>query len=305
MTDTMPSDDAVQPGPDEAAGAAQASGQYVPADADAPATPAPAADDDAAAQQADVDATVEAILFASDKPLPATAIAKIGEFVSARVVRLAMASLNAKYESIGCSFRIVDIAGGLQMQTLPQYSDVLSRLIKSRGESRLSQAAMEALAVVAYRQPVLRADIEAIRGVACGEVLRSLMDRNLVKIVGRAEEIGRPMLYGTTKFFLEVFGLSGLDDLPNAQELRKAQRAEKPAPAAPATGETAPTAAPAATDAQTDAQTSQPVTPAEQGQPFVAAEAAAALAAVQPEGDMPQSSDSPGHVPDELTDDEQ
>jgi len=107
--------------------------------------------------------------------------------------------------------------------TLPQYHDVISRLFKTRNDSRLSQAAMETLSIVAYRQPVLRADIEAIRGVACGEVLRSLMEKQLVKIVGRAEVLGRPMLYGTTRRFLEIFGLNSLDELPKFEELRKSQ----------------------------------------------------------------------------------
>jgi segregation and condensation protein B len=95
-------------------------------------------------------------------------------------------------------------------------------------DSRLSQAAMETLAIVAYRQPILRADIESIRGVASGEVLRGLLERQLVKIVGRAEVIGRPMLYGTSKRFLEVFGLASLDDLPRVEELRSG--AETPFP---------------------------------------------------------------------------
>ena len=106
------------------------------------------------------------------------------------------------------------------MLTRPEYHDVVRRLFKNKSDSKLSQAAMETLAIVAYRQPILRADIEAIRGVASGEMLRSLMDKNLVKIVGRAEVLGRPMLYGTTRRFLEVFGLNSLDDLPNVEALR-------------------------------------------------------------------------------------
>jgi segregation and condensation protein B len=178
-------------------------------------------------------------------------VAEIGEFVSARIVRLAVSSLNTKYETMGCSFRITEIAGGLQMQTLPEYSDVLSRLVKSRGEGKLSQAAMEALAVVAYRQPVLRADIEAIRGVACGEVLRGLMEKQLIRIDGRAQILGRPLLYGTTRRFLEVFGLASLEDLPKSEELR--MPAQKPAEAAPAANEAAPAQASAVTPAQTPA----------------------------------------------------
>jgi segregation and condensation protein B len=96
----------------------------------------------------------------------------------------------------------------------------MSRLKGQRAQTRLSQAALETLAIIAYKQPMLRAQLEAIRGVACGEVLKSLMERRLVKIVGRAEEVGRPMLYGTTPEFLRVFGIANLSDLPQAKDLR-------------------------------------------------------------------------------------
>lgn len=168
----------------------------------------------------EIAATVEAILFASDKSLSASNISEIAQLGSARQVHEAVVRLNELYSQTGRSFRIVKIAGGYQMQTLPAYNDVVSRLVSTRREARLSQAALETLAIVAYRQPVLRADIEAIRGVSCGEVLRGLMEKNLVRIVGRANEIGRPMLYGTTKHFLEVFGLADLKDLPNVEQLR-------------------------------------------------------------------------------------
>jgi segregation and condensation protein B len=137
-------------------------------------------------------------------------------------IRGAVETLNADYEKTGRSFRIERVAGGLQMLTMPAYAEDITRLKGARQSSKLSQAALETLAIIAYRQPILRADLESIRGVACGEVLRSLMERRLVRIAGRAEEVGRPMLYGTTKEFLEVFGLATLDDLPNAKDLRPA-----------------------------------------------------------------------------------
>jgi segregation and condensation protein B len=137
-------------------------------------------------------------------------------------IRVAVEALNADYEQTGRSFRIERVAGGLQMLTMPAYAEDITRLKGARQSSKLSQAALETLAIIAYRQPILRADLESIRGVACGEVLRSLMERRLVRIAGRAEEVGRPMLYGTTKEFLEVFGLATLDDLPNAKDLRPA-----------------------------------------------------------------------------------
>ncbi|MHC4716644.1 MAG: SMC-Scp complex subunit ScpB [Planctomycetota bacterium] len=178
-------------------------------------------------------AAVEAVLFAADKPLSPSKISDVAELGGVRPVRQAVEELNGRYERDGRSFRIVEIAGGYQMQTLPQYAELIGRLNATRSESRLSQAALETLAIVAYRQPVLRADVEAIRGVACGEVLRGLMEKNLVRIAGRAEVIGRPMLYGTTNHFLEVFGLGGLKDLPDAEQLREPVAA----PEAPASDE--------------------------------------------------------------------
>jgi len=174
--------------------------------------------------------TVEAILFSTDAPLSAAKIAQVADLSSKREVSQAVDALNARYAESGSAFRIESVAGGYRLQTLEAYHDVLSRLFKAKSESRLSQPAMETLAIVAYRQPVLRADIEAIRGVACGEVLRGLLDKQLIKIVGRAEVIGRPMLYGTTRRFLEVFGLGGLGDLPQAEELRQAAKKAKSVP---------------------------------------------------------------------------
>ncbi len=176
---------------------------------------------DVEASRAQSAAVVEAILFATDSPISAGKMATVAELPQ-RVIKQAIAALNERYEANGTSVRIEELAGGYQMLTQSQFHEVLSRLLRVKSESRLSQAALETLAIVAYRQPILRADIEAIRGVACGEMLRGLMEKNLVKIVGRAEVLGRPMLYGTTKRFLEVFGLSGLDDLPRVDELRTA-----------------------------------------------------------------------------------
>jgi len=115
------------------------------------------------------------------------------------------------------------VAGGFQLMTRPKFVPWLRRLGSAPAEVRLSAPAMETLAVVAYRQPVLRADVEAIRGVQSGEVLRQLIERDLVRIVGRSEELGRPFLYGTTKQFLQVFGLRHLEELPRADVLRTCQ----------------------------------------------------------------------------------
>jgi len=166
---------------------------------------------------------VEAALLTTDRPMTASKLSDLLGGFGVKAIHDAADSLNKVYEDTGRSFRIEKVAGGLQVLTLPQYADVLSELHKSRAQTRLSPAAMETLAIVAYQQPIMRAQIESIRGVACGEVLRSLMDRHMVKIVGRAEEIGRPMLYGTTKGFLEAFGLSGLKDLPKVEKSKVPQ----------------------------------------------------------------------------------
>lgn len=163
---------------------------------------------------------VEAILFATDSPLPAAKIAKILGVGDAREVRGHIAALNQLYTDMRLSFRIDEIAGGFQMLTLPAFNAWLSKLLRTRDETRLTAAALETLAIVAYKQPVTRADVESIRGVAAGDVLNRLREMNLVKIVGRAEDLGRPMLYGTTKQFLEVFGLASLEELPQVEALR-------------------------------------------------------------------------------------
>jgi segregation and condensation protein B len=167
-----------------------------------------------------VESVVEAVLFASDESLSETRLANIVE-TSTKQVRQSIQNLNDKYKANKNAFRIEQIAGGYQMLTLSPYNYWLKKLLRARGDNKLSPAALETLAIIAYKQPVMRADIEVIRGVAGGEVIRSLCYKGLVKIVGRAEVLGRPMLYGTTKKFLEIFGLNTLKDLPKIEELKK------------------------------------------------------------------------------------
>ena len=173
---------------------------------------------------------VEALLLVSDRPMPEQRIAELLEIEHAedpgearqkavQSVREAIEELNAVYEESGRAFRIMKLAGGHQMMTLPEHGELLARLRGERQLQKLTPAALETLAIIAYRQPILRADLESIRGVACGEVLRGLLERRMVRITGRAEEIGRPMLYGTTKEFLQVFGLGSLKDLPQAKDI--------------------------------------------------------------------------------------
>ena len=180
--------------------------------------------DEQAEQEITLASVVEAILFASDEPLEASKIAKVAGAGDARQVRKLIAELNAEYSQRGAAYRVEQIAGGYLMLTLPEYNDWLKQLLRTRQEAKLSQAALETLAIVAYKQPVMRVTVEAIRGVAAGEMIRNLMEKGLVRIVGRAEELGRPLLYGTTRKFLEVFGLNSLTDLPKVEELRPAGR---------------------------------------------------------------------------------
>ncbi|MFH1616864.1 MAG: SMC-Scp complex subunit ScpB [Planctomycetota bacterium] len=168
-----------------------------------------------------IESVIEAVLFASDQPLTASRLADIVGAGSVKSVREHIERLNEKYLANNHAFTIEQIAGGYQMLTFSVYNSWLAKLVRVRDESKLSQAALETLAIVAYKQPIIRADIEVIRGVAVGEVLRSLMYKGLVKIVGRAEVLGRPMLYGTTKKFLETFGLNSLKDLPKIEELKR------------------------------------------------------------------------------------
>lgn len=170
---------------------------------------------------------VEAILLATDTPVTPAKIAQIVGAGGVAEVKGHIEALNLRYQETGASFRIDEIAKGYQILTLPEYNVWLRKLLKVRGEAKLSQAALETLAVVAYKQPVLRVQIEEIRGVAAGDMLQRLREVNLVKIVGRAEEIGRPLLYGTTKKFLEVFGLASLDELPKIEALTPPDRQKK------------------------------------------------------------------------------
>ena len=157
---------------------------------------------------------VEALLFSSDEPLSAARIVQLLGIGDAADVKKHIESLNGRLEATRSSYHIAEIAKGFQMLTHPDYHPWVSKLHRARAESRLSGAAVETLAIVAYKQPVLRVDIESIRGVAVGDLLVRLRDVNLVRIVGRADEVGRPLLYGTTKKFLEIFGLASLKDLP-------------------------------------------------------------------------------------------
>jgi len=187
----------------------------------------------------------EAALLTAERPLSAARLAGIvlagppGDDQApapeaVRLVQAAVTHLNAQYEATGRSFRIEEVAGGYRVMTLPRFAPVVGRLRAQHAKAGLSPAAIETLAIIAYKQPLTRAHLEAIRGVACGEVLRTLIDRRLVTICGRAPELGRPMLYATTRQFLETFGLASLRDLPTAEDLRQRDEVTPATPVAPA-----------------------------------------------------------------------
>lgn len=188
-----------------------------------------------------LDTRIEALLLSSDRPLTEARMGEllgIGGAGTTMTLREAIDELNRHYKKSSRSFRIEKLAGGWQMLTLSQFGPLLARLHADRQTSKLSHAALETLSIIAYRQPIIRAEIEAIRGVACGEVLRGLLERRLIKIVGRAEELGRPMLYGTTGEFLKVFGLARIEDLPDVEGLNPPSRKKSPGEAKPTPSQT-------------------------------------------------------------------
>lgn len=171
---------------------------------------------------------IEALIFASDEPLTIRQIIEIfgmleeGERprrVTEENILHAIEELNREFEESARAFHIVKVAGGYQYATLPRFSVWLGKMIKERSRRKLSVSALESLAVIAYKQPVTKPEIEAIRGVNADYVLRTLLERNLVTIVGRAATPGRPLLYGTTRDFLKHFGLNDLSELPKPREI--------------------------------------------------------------------------------------
>jgi segregation and condensation protein B len=164
---------------------------------------------------------LEAVLLLAREPMSLRKLAQSANLADATEARTLLTVLRQCYDARGSAFTVEQLAGGYQLMTRPKFAPWLRPLVPGEEQVRLSPPALETLAVVAYRQPILRAEVEAIRGVACGEILRQLLDRDLLRIVGRSEELGRPLWYGTTKRFLQVFGLSNLDGLPLAARLRR------------------------------------------------------------------------------------
>lgn len=166
-------------------------------------------------------ARVEAVLFVADGALSSRKLAQFALLADPTEARTLTRQLNELYERHGSSFQIEQVAAGYQLLTKPVFAHWLGKLHQRQAELKLTAPALETLAIVAYRQPIVRADVEAIRGVSCIEMLKQLMDRGLVRIGGADDSLGRPHLYETTRTFLEVFGLKDLNDLPLSERLRK------------------------------------------------------------------------------------
>jgi segregation and condensation protein B len=166
-------------------------------------------------------ARTEAVLLVSDAPLSPRRLAQLATLADATEARTQINRLNAAYEQAGTPFRVERVAAGYRLFTLPQFAFWLGKLHHREADLKLSPPAMETLTIIAYRQPITRADVEAIRGVQCSEMIKQLMERNLVRIGGEDDSLGRPFLYETTRKFLETFGLRDLEELPLAEKLRR------------------------------------------------------------------------------------
>ena len=163
---------------------------------------------------------VEGTLFLGREPMPSRKLAQFADLKDSNEARTIVRHLNEQYDQTGRAFRVEEVGGGFQLMTRPVFSQWLRRFEHIPNAKRLSSPAMETLSVIAYEQPATRADVEAIRGVGCGEVLRQLMERDMVKIAGRSEDLGRPYLYATTRKFLQAIGLTSLEELP---EIKRSQ----------------------------------------------------------------------------------
>ncbi len=170
---------------------------------------------------------LEALLFVTADPIPVTRFLALLGAVTKHEIEQALASLSDDYEQEGRGLQLAEVAGGYRIMTKAEFAPWLKRLEKVKAPSKLSRSALESLAIIAYKQPIVRAEVEQIRGVETSGVIRTLLERKLVRIVGRKEEPGRPIMYGTTKFFLEHFGLRDLSQLPPLREFRELGESEQ------------------------------------------------------------------------------
>lgn len=161
---------------------------------------------------------IESLLFVSEKPIGADQLEEILQEYGTKEIKEALRELGLEYEARNGAFSLYEVAGGFQIRTRPEYSEWIKKLLKPP-KSRLTRASMETLAIIAYKQPITKSEIEHIRGVDSGSIVRFLLDRKLVRITGRKDIPGKPMMYGTSSYFLELFGLKSLKDLPLTHEL--------------------------------------------------------------------------------------
>lgn len=179
------------------------------------------------------DRIIEAVLFASDTPVEVSRLRDLAGGVSEAEVLAAVDALNRLYEETGRTFRITGVAGGFQFESLSAWGPYIERLFGGRTRPKLSRAALETLAIVAYKQPIARADIDVLRGVDSDAPIRTLQNRDLIEVAGRADTVGKPLLYGTTQEFLRYFGLKQVKDLPGADELASMFDGTEPEPVDP------------------------------------------------------------------------
>ncbi len=170
---------------------------------------------------------LEALLFVTAEPIPVTRFLALLGAVTKQEVDQALASLSHDYEQEGRGLQLAEVAGGYRIVTKAEFAPWLKRLEKVKAPSKLSRSALESLAIIAYKQPIVRGEVEQIRGVETSGVIRTLLERKLVRIVGRKEEPGRPIMYGTTKVFLEHFGLRDLSQLPPLREFKELGESEQ------------------------------------------------------------------------------
>jgi len=178
------------------------------------------------AQISHVRGVIEALLFVNEKPVTLEQIKGVLETVTVGDIRTILEQIKAEYETRNNGMNIIEIAGGYQMMTNQIYAEYVRKFYKTKHKEKLSKPALETLAIIAYKQPVTRQDIEMIRGVNSDGVVTHLVNKELIKIVGRKDVPGRPFLHGTTKQFLDYFGLKSLEDLPQLKELSEFQLKE-------------------------------------------------------------------------------
>ena len=207
---------------------------------------------------------VESILFVAEEPLSVDRIKRVVSEAGMDEIRNTLQQLTREYDARQGGFYLREVAGGFQFRTRPDYNEWVKRLLAPK-PPRLSRAALETLAIIAYKQPVIRSDIEHLRGVDCGGVLRALLERSLVRVLGRKNIPGRPLIYGTTRRFLEVFDLKDLKDLPSTEEIESLAKKKFDLTDDPEQAES--DAQPADTDQPDDAQYASAASPINERKP--------------------------------------